>query len=114
MFDLLRYYYQKIIKIKDKFERIIQMKIICVCGLGMGSSLILKMNVEDVLTEAGVKAEVEHSDTSSARFEKCDYIVTTPDLAAGLENSKGKVVVTANIIKKDDIKKALVEGGIIV
>ena len=89
------------------------MKIICVCGLGMGSSLILRMNVEEVLVEAGVKADVEHSDTSSARFEKCDYIVTTPDLKNSLEGSIGVIVVSANIVDKEEIKRALVEGGII-
>jgi len=35
------------------------------CGVGMGSSLILKMNVEDVLKELNVPATVEHSDIGS-------------------------------------------------
>ena len=89
------------------------MKILCVCGLGMGSSLILKMNVEDVLNEVGVKADVEHSDVSSARSENCDYIVTTTELAQSLEGSKGKIVICNNLIDKNIIKKSLVEGGII-
>ncbi|EPD6333780.1 hypothetical protein ACS5NX_000867 [Klebsiella oxytoca] len=34
------------------------MKILTVCGLGMGSSLILKMNVEAVLKQHGIQASV--------------------------------------------------------
>ena len=34
------------------------MKVLTVCGLGQGSSLILRMNVESVLKEMGVEADV--------------------------------------------------------
>lgn len=89
------------------------MKIICVCGLGQGSSLILKMSVEDVLNEAGVRAEVEHSDASSVKMERCDYIVTTTGLEGALEGSIGKVIVSNSFIDKKELRKVLTEGGII-
>jgi len=38
-----------------------KLKVVAACGVGMGSSLILKMNVEDVLKELNVPATVEHS-----------------------------------------------------
>jgi len=79
----------------------------------MGSSLILKMNVEDVLKEVGVKAEIEHSDASSARSEACDYIVTTTEIAKSLEGAKGKIIISNNFIEKEEIKRALKEGGVI-
>ena len=82
------------------------MKIICVCGLGMGSSLILKMNVEEVLKDVSIDAEVEHSDASSARGERCDYIVTTSEISKSLDGAMGKIVICNNFIDKDEIKKA--------
>jgi len=90
------------------------MKIVCVCGLGMGSSLILKMSVEEVLADAGVNAEIEHSDASSAKFDFCDYIVTTSDIAKSLEGAKGELVICNSFIDKDEIKKALTQSGVIV
>lgn len=42
------------------------MKILAVCGLGQGTSLILRMNVETVLRDMGVDADVEHIDVSAA------------------------------------------------
>jgi PTS system ascorbate-specific IIB component len=52
------------------------MKILAVCGLGMGTSLILRMNIEEVLRNSGTKASVEHSDVSSAKSMNYDYVVT--------------------------------------
>ena len=89
------------------------MKIMAVCGLGMGSSLILRMNIEEVLKNHGVKATVEHSDASSASSERCDYIVTTKEIAKSMQTTIGKVVKLNNFVDKKEIKKVLKENGII-
>ena len=56
------------------------MRIICVCGTGQGSSLILRMSIEEILSNHGYKAEVEHTDPSCACGERCDYIVTSKEI----------------------------------
>jgi PTS system ascorbate-specific IIB component len=71
------------------------------------------MSVEDVLSEAGVKADVEHSDASAAMTERCDYIVTTSDIAKLLQGAKGEVIVCNSFIDKVEIKRVLVNGGVI-
>ena len=38
------------------------LNIMCVCGLGVGSSFACQMAVEDVLNKLGVKAKLEHCD----------------------------------------------------
>ena len=40
------------------------MKILTVCGMGNGSSLILKINVDDILRSLDLKATVENVDSS--------------------------------------------------
>ncbi len=57
------------------------MKILCVCGLGQGTSLILRMNVETVLSELGIVADVDNTDVSSAKSERADFIITSNELA---------------------------------
>lgn len=42
------------------------MKIMAICGSGLGSSFMVEMNIKKVLKKMGVEAEVEHSDLSSA------------------------------------------------
>lgn len=41
------------------------MKILTVCGMGNGSSLILKINVDDILRSLDLKATVENVDVAS-------------------------------------------------
>ena len=51
------------------------MKILCVCGLGMGTSLILHMTVEAAVNRMGLEAEIDHTDLSSARSMGPDVVV---------------------------------------
>jgi ascorbate PTS system EIIB component len=58
------------------------MKIVCVCGMGIGTSVLLKMNVEKVLAQLELEANVEAADMKTARETKdAQIIMTTPDLA---------------------------------
>lgn len=42
------------------------LNVLCVCGVGMGSSLILHMTVETALNRMGINADIDHTDISSA------------------------------------------------
>lgn len=84
------------------------MKILAVCGLGQGTSLILRMNVETVLRDMGVDADVEHIDVSAARSMNADIIVTSQELAETLGNdTKAKVIIVNNYFDNAEIKNAL-------
>lgn len=50
-------------------------KIMCVCGVGVGSSFACKMSVEDVLRKMGVKAKLDHCDISSAAAANADLYI---------------------------------------
>lgn len=84
------------------------MKILAVCGFGVGSSMVLKMTIEKVLRELEVEAEVENTDVSTAQGIKCDLIFTSNELA---ENLRTMVSVPVISIKKymdsKEIKEAL-------
>lgn len=84
------------------------MKILTVCGLGQGTSLILRMNVESVLSDLGVDADVEHIDVSSARSMPCDLIVTTRELSQTLgDDAPAPVAIVNNYFDTDEIRQAL-------
>ncbi|GIP33835.1 PTS sugar transporter subunit IIB [Paenibacillus sp. J2TS4] len=85
-------------------------KVLCVCGLGQGTSLILRMNVENVLKEMGVQADVEHTDVSSAASMPADYIVTSNELAQSLQGHPGKIVIVNNYFDLNEIKESLKES----
>ncbi|WP_149181773.1 PTS sugar transporter subunit IIB [Streptomyces sp. TRM49041] len=85
------------------------MKILTVCGMGMGSSIILKMNVEKALRNLGVSADVEVADIGTARGAAAgaDLVVTSGELATQLGELKAKVVVIDNLVNVDLIATAL-------
>lgn len=89
------------------------MNVLTVCGLGMGTSLILKMNVESILKDNNINAKVEHLDVSTAKSTAADLIVTSNELVANLEGHKATIVVIKNFFDKDEISNALKEKGII-
>ncbi|MFU0789986.1 PTS sugar transporter subunit IIB [Cerasibacillus sp. JNUCC 74] len=86
------------------------LKILTVCGLGQGTSLILKMNVEQVLGDMGIQADVEHTDVSAASSMDADYIITSNELAESLQGHKAKVVIVNNYFDMDEINEALKEN----
>ena len=47
-----------------------RLTVLTVCGVGMGSSLMVKMNAEDVLNKHGIKAKTFNSDVTSAKGNK--------------------------------------------
>ncbi len=85
------------------------MKILCVCGLGQGSSLILRMNVEDLLKSRGISADVDNTDASSASFERCDYIITSNEIAENIKNPTAKIITVSNYFNKTIIEKEIGE-----
>ncbi|NWL86640.1 MULTISPECIES: PTS sugar transporter subunit IIB [unclassified Paenibacillus] len=85
------------------------MKILCVCGLGQGTSLILRMNVENVLRGMGIHADVEHTDVSTASGTAADYILTSNELAQGLQGHAAKILIVNNYFDNDEIKQKLEE-----
>lgn len=82
-------------------------KILAVCGLGQGTSLILRMNIEQVLNDLGVNADVEHVDVSSASGMSSDLIVTSAELAKTLEGHQSDIVIVNNYFDLEEIKQAL-------
>ena len=89
------------------------MKILTVCGLGMGSSLILRMNVETVLKKHGVEANVEHMDVSAAASANADLVITNAELVGNLQHLSCPVVVVNNYIDTNEVTQALVNAGIL-
>jgi len=79
------------------------------CGVGMGSSLVLRMYTEDVLKELGVEANVEAMDVPQAKAAKVDLVLTSPALVEVVSGGRGVVKGISNYIDKSLIRAALIE-----
>lgn len=56
------------------------MKIMAICGSGLGSSFMVEMNIKKVLKKMDIEAEVEHSDLSSATPGAADLFVMAKEV----------------------------------
>lgn len=83
------------------------MKILVVCGNGLGSSFIMELNVKKALTELGKVAEVTHTDLASAKAEKADIYIGAEDIVTQLPEERGHVVSIVNIMSISEIKLKL-------
>lgn len=82
------------------------MKIICVCGLGMGSSLILKMSVETAMKQLGVECDVEHWAAGTMEGMNADLIVTAEEFRDEMSGRKN-VVFVKNVVRVPEIQEEL-------
>jgi PTS system ascorbate-specific IIB component len=75
-------------------------KILAVCGMGLGSGLLLRMQAEKALKQLGVKADVEVADIGTARAlaSSADLIITSAELAQQVGAVKPRIVTISNFI----------------
>lgn len=80
---------------------------IAVCGVGMGSSLILRLNAEQAFRELGVKAKVEATDLSSAKSIKADVILGQAMHTDEFQGAAPVVVAVSNFMDVEGMKERL-------
>lgn len=68
------------------------MKVLAVCGFGVGSSMVLKMTLDKVVKELGIEATVENTDIATAKATDADVYFTSAELEPDLEESTDKPV----------------------
>ncbi|WP_432663286.1 PTS sugar transporter subunit IIB [Wukongibacter baidiensis] len=83
------------------------MKILVVCGSGLGSSFIMEMSIKSIIKDMGVDAEVTHTDLGSAKGEGADIYIGTKDITSQLEGIGGEVISLKNMIDKVDMRRQL-------
>jgi len=83
------------------------MKILAVCGMGFGSSMMLKITLEKVLKEKGIKADVQTTDFSTAASESADLIFTNEEFGRQLAGGSVTVVTIKNIADANEVREKL-------
>ncbi|MBK0002310.1 PTS sugar transporter subunit IIB [Erwinia sp. S43] len=85
------------------------MRIMAVCGSGLGSSFMVEMNIKKVLKKLNIEAEVEHSDLSSATPGAADLFVMARDIAESANVPPDRLVVLKSIIDMTELETKLKE-----
>lgn len=89
-----------------------KLKILMVCGAGLGSSFACQMSLEDVLSKLGVEANLDHCDISSALSMRPDLILTASNFKSqfdqySVDESATKIIFLKNIVSKQEIEERI-------
>ena len=84
-------------------------KALVACRAGVGSSLMLKIKVNEVVKANNFPIEVEHSSLDDVQGFGGQMIITLPDVAEELaqKNLPYKLIGIGNIVDKNEIKSKL-------
>lgn len=83
------------------------MKIMAVCGSGLGSSFMMEMNIKKVLKKINITADVEHSDLGSVTPDVADVFVMAKDIAFSANLPADKVIIINNIIDLNKVEQKI-------
>ena len=85
------------------------MKIIAVCGMGIGTSVLLKLNAEKVLKMLDLEATVDAADVATVRKVSFDaqIILTTPDLVDQLQGLPAEIISIEHVFDLEELSTKL-------
>ncbi|MBZ4195431.1 PTS sugar transporter subunit IIB [Mycoplasma tauri] len=84
------------------------MKVLCLCGSGMGTSMIIKLKTQQALRELGIEGSVEALGLGMGKSvaNNFDVILCTQNFVSEVANSKAAVYGLKNIMDINEIKSA--------
>ncbi|WP_347862310.1 PTS sugar transporter subunit IIB [Salimicrobium sp. PL1-032A] len=82
-------------------------KILVVCGNGLGSSMMVEMNINSILKDMGKEADVSHTDLTTAKSERADLFLGSEDIVGSLDDGNRNVVQLKNLMDKKELRTAL-------
>lgn len=85
------------------------MRIVAICGAGIGTSAILKVSAERALARLGFEAEVSASDVASVAESAADaqIILTSQEHVAAIGPTFADVIVVDNILDQEELSAKL-------
>lgn len=76
-----------------------------VCGMGLGTSVILKSRIKEALDDQGVDYQLDVTDASTASGQEADLIFTSDELAQEIRNENARIVVINNFTDRSEVRK---------
>ena len=81
-------------------------KIQCVCGFGCGSSLMLRMAVDDILKKHNMTADTFTGDVGTCISNPCDVIFISRELAERIvDRASVPVVIIENFMDSNEVEE---------
>ncbi|MEO1769443.1 PTS sugar transporter subunit IIB [Candidatus Enterococcus ferrettii] len=84
-------------------------KVVTVCGAGVGSSMMMRLFAQQILDAEGIEAEVDASDIGSVDPNNYDILITTSDFAETLRETSAIIIRIDNMMDKAYLKNQLLK-----
>ena len=85
-------------------------KIQCVCGFGCGSSLMLKMAIDDILKKNNLNADLSVGDVGTCLANPCDVIFISRELAERIvDRATVPVVIIENFMDSKELEEKVLD-----
>ncbi len=86
------------------------MRIATLCGMGFGTSMMLKLFIDDILKVEKINADVIPWDLGTFKGNQADIVVAPTDMSMHLKDVKMKVVLIRNLVDKKEIKEKILQA----
>ncbi len=85
------------------------LKVVAVCGMGMGTVFLIKMNLEKIFKELNIPAEVIATNISSLSIgHDTDILVASMDFEKILKDKPLRKIFLKNLVDKEELKNKLI------
>lgn len=86
------------------------LRLMAVCGSGLGTSFMVEMNIQSIIKDLGVddKVTVAHSDLGSASSNQADVFIVGRDLENSVQHL-GEVKILNSIIDINELKQTITD-----
>lgn len=82
------------------------MRVLTVCGMGFGTSLMLLMTLKEIAKKHGVVIEGEAVDLGSYKGKPCDLIAASGEIARQIQ-ADVPILAIKNLLNKAEIEEQL-------
>lgn len=88
-----------------------ELKVLTVCGAGVGTSTLLRMNINEAFKSFDLpfQVRVENTSLSRAKGAACDLMVTFESFAEDARKCCPDVIVVKNLMDKKELKEKIGE-----
>ncbi|MBR4469872.1 MAG: PTS sugar transporter subunit IIB [Erysipelotrichaceae bacterium] len=81
-------------------------KVQCVCGFGCGSSLMLRMAIDDILSKLNLEADTFCGDVGTCLSNPCDVIFISRELAELIvDRAEVPVIIIENFMDSNEVEE---------
>lgn len=86
-------------------------RFLVVCTNGLGTSLMIRLNLQTVLAEIGLPEDIEHTDVSSVHLYQPEVIIGDDSVVDSIRGrTEAELISLAHIADRAELKQAILSS----